>query len=72
MSAFQFANYSVEASSDEAERSYVWLICPHCPGVRSYFADEIANRVPIGDLYTLAWNHHQERHRDPHLEGNGQ
>lgn len=72
MSTFKFADYSVEAGADEGERSAVWLICPECPGTRSYFADEIETRVSIGELFDLATEHHNTHHREPHLEGNGQ
>lgn len=72
MSRFRFSDYSIEGYSDAAGRSFVWIICPQCPGIREYFADEIETRVSIGELFDLATRHHNERHREPHLEGNGQ
>jgi hypothetical protein len=71
MSTFKFADYMVEPDR-WGESNHVWLICPHCPETRQYFAFAIDTRSTIGDLHTLAWDHHTQYHREPHLEGNGQ
>ena len=72
MTALKFANYLIDSGADRDGQSHIWLICPQCPGTREYFADEIPGRVSIGELFTLANAHHNEHHREPHLEGNGQ
>jgi hypothetical protein len=71
MSTFKFADYRVDAGADQAGRVFVYLVCPHCSGTRSYFAD-YEEPVTLGDMITLAWDHHTQYHREPHLEGNGQ
>lgn len=70
MSAFNFAAFKVEAGADQDGQPFAWIVCPHCPGTRSYFPDR--HPVTIGDLLNLAWNHHDEKHRDPYLMGDNQ
>lgn len=71
MSTFKFADYRIDAGTDGDSRAYVWIVCPHCPGTRSYFAD-YDKPVTVGDLLTLAWDHHTESHREPHLNGDNE